>query len=176
MGTTFTYALILTVSQAIFSLLMYFLGFQTDKMASGQLFQWFGLVISIVVISLGIRAVRESTPDKSMSYGQGLGAGTMISLYSCLMSAVYTYIHFKFINPAFFDYQAQFMKEQWAAKGMSDTQIEQAASMMQKFSGPGISAVFVVILGFLVGFVISLIAAAVLKRDAPVGAPPPVPA
>ena len=172
MGTKFTYALILTISQAVFSLLMYFGGFQTEKLATGQYLNWIGLVISIVVFYLGIKAVREERPQKDLSYGQGVGAGFVISVLSSLMSAVYTFIHFKFINPAFFDYQAEFMKQKWAAKGMTDAQIETASTMMQKFSGPGITAFFVVIVGIVIGVVISLILAAILKRETPAGATP----
>jgi hypothetical protein len=172
MGTKFTYALALTIAGAVFNLVMYFLGFQTDKMAAGQYFQWIGLIITIAVLWLGIKAVREESPDKSLSYGQGVGAGTLISFYSGLMSAVYTYIHFKFINPSFFDYQAAMMRDKMAAKGMSDTQIEQASTMMQKFSGPGVSACVTPFIVVLFGLIISLILAAILKRAAaPAGAP-----
>jgi len=156
----------MTICGAVFNLLMYFLGFQTDKMATGQYLNWLGLIISIVILWLGIKAVREETPDKSLTYGQGVGAGTLISLYSGLMSAVYSYIHFKFINPAFFDYQAEMLRAQWAAKGMSDAQIEQAEAMTRKFSGPIASAIFTPIIVVIIGVLISLVLAAILKRAA----------
>jgi hypothetical protein len=164
MGTKFTYALALTISQAVFNLLMYFFGFQTDKMATGQYLNWLGLVISIVVLWLGIKAVREESPDKSLSYGQGVGAGTLISFYSGLLSAVYTYIHFKFINPDFFEYQAAMTHEKLVAKGLSDAQIENAETMMRKFSGPGIFACMTPIFAVFFGLLISLVLAAILKR------------
>ena len=164
MNTKLTYAVILTVAQAVFSLLMFLLGFQTDKMAAGQNLQWLGLIISIVVLWLGIKAVREESPDKSLSYGQGVGAGTLISLYSGLLSAVYTYIHFRFINTNFFEYQQEFMRSKWAEKGMSEAQMEAAGNMMKKFSGPGITSIMVPIMAVIMGLILSLIIAAILKR------------
>ncbi len=172
MSTKFTYAVVLTVAQAIFSLLMYFLGFQTDKMAAGQYFQYLGLVIFAVVLWLGIKAVREEAADKSLSYGQGVGAGTLISFLSGLMSGVYTYIHFKFINTAFFDYQLDFMRSKWAEKGIPDAQIERMAEGMQKFSGPVMTAVFTPIMVLIMGVILSLIIAAILKRAPAVNEPP----
>jgi Protein of unknown function (DUF4199) len=169
MGTKLIYAFALTLSQALFSLLMYFLGYQTDKMAAGQNLQWFSLIISIVILTLGIKAVREENEGKYLTYGQGVAAGTLISLFSGLMSAVYTYIHFKFINPNFFDYQVALMHEKWAAKGMSDAQMEQAETMMRKFSGPGIYAISTPIIAVVIGVVLTLIIAAVLKRNPPQG-------
>ncbi len=173
MGTKFTYALILTIAGAIFNLLMYFTGFQTEKLAVGQYLNWLMTGISIVILWLGIKAVREETPDKSLSYGQGVGTGVLISLYSGLMSAVYTYVHFKFINPGFFDYQMDLMRQKWTQAGLSDDKIAQAEAMTQKFMGPVSSAILTPIFVVLFGLIISLILAAILKRDKPAGAVPP---
>jgi len=167
MGTKFIYAVALTLSQAVFSLLMFFLGFQTDKLATGQYFNWVPLVINVVVLWLGIRAVREENEGKYLTYGQGVGAGTLISLFSGLMSSVYTYIHFKIINPNFFDYQVVLMREKWAEKGLSEDKMEQAEAMMRKFSGPGFYAISTPIIVLCVGVIISLIVAAILKRNPP---------
>ena len=120
---------------------MYFLGFHTDKMATGQYFQWAPLVITIIVLWLALKAIREENEGHYLTYGQGVGAGTLICLFSGLMSAVYTYLHFKFINPNFTDYQVEFMRGKWAAKGLTDAQMDQAETMMRKFSGPGIYAI-----------------------------------
>ncbi len=174
MSTTFTYALILTAAQIVFTLLMYFLGFQGEKMAAGQIVQWLGLVITIVVLWLGLKAVREETPDKSLSYGRGLGTGVLIALYSGLLSAVYNFVHFKFINPDFFAYQLEFMRGKWAEKGMSEAQMDQAAAMMQKFSGPVSVAIFTPIIAVLFGLVLSLILAAILKREPAAQSQPPL--
>ena len=167
MSTKFIYALTLTICGAVFNLLMFFTGLQTEKLATGQYFQWIPLVLNIVVLWLGIKAVREEIEGKYLTYGQGVGAGTLISLYSGLMSAVYTYIHFKFVNPNFFDYQVVQMREKWAAKGLTDGQMEQAESMMRKFSGPGIYAISTPIIVVFIGVILSLIIAAFLKRNPP---------
>ena len=167
MGTKFIYAIVLTLCQAVFSLLMFFLGFQTDKLASGQYFQWVPLVISILVLWLALKAVREENEGRYLTYGQGVGAGTLVCFFSGLMSAVYTYIHFKFINPNFTDYQVEFMRGKWAAKGLTDGQMEQAETMMRKFSGPGIYAIATPIMAVLFGLLISLVLAAILKRNPP---------
>jgi hypothetical protein len=173
MGTKFTYALYLTVASAVFSLLLFFLGFQTEKLAVGQYLQWFGFVIMFAFLWLGIKAVREESPDKSLSYGQGVGAGTLISLFSGLMSAVYGYIHFKFINPSFLDYQMELLKTKWAEKGLSDAQIEQLETVSRKFSGPGMTAFFTPFAVVIVGLIMALIIAAFLKRSAAPTTEPP---
>lgn len=174
MSTKFTYAIVHTFSQAAFSILLFFTGFQTEKLATGQKLEWLRMIISFVVLYLGVKAVREEAPGKGLSYGQALGAGSLISLYASLMGAVYNYIHLKFINPSFFTYQLALMREQWAAKGIPDAQIDKMADMTEKWSGAGIYACFGILIGFFFCFVISLIVAAIVKRAPEENTPPVV--
>lgn len=173
MGTKFTYALILTIAGAAFHLLLYFTGFQTEKLSVGQHLNWFGFVIMIAVLVLGIKAVREESPDKSLSYGKGVGSGVLISLLSGLMSAVYNFIHFKFINTEFADYQMELIRAKWEQAGMGATQMEQAEGFTRAMLGPVAQAIMTPIMAVIIGTIISLIAAAFLKRPAP-AVPPPV--
>ena len=167
MNTKFTYALILTIIQAVFALLMYFTGFQTEKLAAGQYLNWLSLPITIAVLYLGIKAVREESADKSLSYGQGVGAGVLISLYSGLMSGAYNFIHFKYVAPEFFDFQMEMIRTKWAAAGMSSTQIEQAEAISSKFMGPVSTAIMTPLMTVFFGLILALIISAFLKRPAP---------
>ncbi len=167
MSTKFTYALILTICGALLSLLLYFTGFQTEKLATGQYFQWLGGVMMFVVLWLGIKAVRDEAPEKGLSYGRGVGTGTLISLYSGLMSSVYSYIHFKFINTEFADYQLALIRTKWEAAGMSETQMEQMENVTRMMMGPGVQAVITPILVTIFGVICALIIAAFLKRNPP---------
>ncbi len=172
MGTKFTYALILTIIGAVFNLLLYFTGFQTEKLAVGQHLGWLLFIAMIVVLALGIKAVREEAPDKSISYGKALGTGVLISLYSGLMSAVYSFIHFKFVNPEFADYQMEIVRGKWEEAGMGAAQIEQAEGFTRAMMGPVAQAVMTPIMSVIFGTIISLILAAILKRPAPAATPP----
>ncbi len=167
MSTKFIYALTLTICGAVLNLLLYFTGFQTEKLTTGQYFQWLGFVIMFVVLWLGIKAVREENEGKYLTYGQGVGAGTLISLYSGLMSSVYTYIHFKFVNPEFADYQLVLIRTKWAAAGMSDAQMEKAEGIARMMMGPGVQACLAPILVVIFGLIMALIISAFLKRNPP---------
>ena len=166
MSTKFTYALILSICGAVFNLLMYFTGLQTEKLAVGQYVNWLGLVMMFVVLFLGTKAVRDEAPEKGMSYGRGLGTGVLISLYSGLMSAVYSFIHFKFVNTEFADYQIAMIRSKWEARGMTEVQMEQAEKVTRMFMGPGFQAVMTPIFVTVLGLICALIIAAILKRPA----------
>jgi ABC-type transport system involved in multi-copper enzyme maturation permease subunit len=167
MSTKFLYALTLTICGAVFNLLMYFTGLQTEKLAVGQYVQWFGFVIMFVVLFLGIKAVRDEAPEKGLSYGRGLGSGVLISLYSGLMSSVYSFIHFKFVNTEFADYQIAFIRPKWEAAGLAEAQMDQAEKMTRAMMGPVAQAIMTPIIVVLFGLIMSLIIAAILKRPAP---------
>ena len=167
MGTKFTYALILSLAGAGLNLLLYFTGYQTEKLATGQHIQWLGFVIMIAVLYLGIKAVREESPGQYLSYGKGVGTGVLISFMSGLMSAVYIFIHFKFVNTEFADYQLEIIRAKWEQAGMSSTQIEQAEGMTRMMMGPVMQAIFTPIMVVLFGLIISLVLSAILKRPAP---------
>jgi hypothetical protein len=167
MSTKFTYALIMTVCGALFNLLMYFTGFQTEKLASGKYFQWLGLVMIFVVLWLGIKAVRDEAPTKGMSYGRAVGTGTLIAFYSGLMSAIYSFIHFKFINTEFADYQLAIIRQKWEAAGMAEAKMDQAEKFTRAMMSPVAQAIMTPFFVTLIGVLCALIIAAFLKRPAP---------
>lgn len=167
MGTKFIYALTLTITGAVLNLLLYFTGYQTEKLAVGQHLQWLGFVITIAILHLGIKAVREESPGKYMSYGKGVGTGVLISLYSGLMSSVYTFIHFKFVNTEFVDYNMELIRAKWEQAGLGAAQMEKAEGITRMFMGPVSMAIMTPIMAVIFGLIISLILAAILKRPAP---------
>ena len=167
MNTKFIYALILTIAGALLNLLLFFTGFQTEKLATGQYFQWLGFVIMFAVLWLGTKAVREESPHKAMSYGKGVCTGVLISLYSGLMSSVYSFIHFKFVNTEFADYQLALIRPKWEAAGMAETQMDQAEKMTRAMMGPVAQAILTPIFVTIFGLICALIIAAFLKRAAP---------
>jgi hypothetical protein len=165
MNTTFFYAVVLSVSNIVLTLVFFFIGYQTDKMAQGQ---WIALLVPlavmIVVTWLGIKAVREEAKDKSLSYGKGVGTGVLISLYASLIFAIYTFVHFTFINPNFADYAIDMIRQKWVAAGMGDSQIEQAEKFTRFFYKPALMAIMTVPYLTFVGTIISLILSIFLKR------------
>ena len=71
MSTKFIYALTLTICGAVFSLLMFFTGLQTEKLATGQYVQYLGLVMMFVVLWLGRAEWRNTDPSRQMAEPYG---------------------------------------------------------------------------------------------------------
>ena len=181
MNTALFYGLVLGLAGIVLSLISYFLGFQTDKIA---LEPWVGLVqlaVSVTVLWLGIRAAREDSKDKSLTYGRGVRTGFLISLYSTLISIVYSVIHVTYINPAYPDYKIEALRHDWARKGMTDAQMASLEKFTRMLFSPVLMSIYLLIVLVALGVVISLVLAAFLKRAAapdlpPVISPEPPPA
>lgn len=173
MSTTLTYGIYLALANIALTLVGYFLGYQTDNMAAGQWFQYVTWVTILIFTTLGIRAVREDSPHKSLSYGKGVGSAALIGLYAGVLGGIYAFVHFKFINPNFFDYLIDFVRTQQSAKGLSDAQLEQMEKGMRMMYGPVSFAIMSPIMSCLISTIVGLVASAFLKRPAPEGAEPP---
>jgi uncharacterized membrane protein YfcA len=176
MNTTFFYGLILAVSNIVLTLVGFFLGYQTDKIAQGRWFGFLPFIVMIVVLWLGIKAAREEAKDRSLSYGKGVSTGFLITLYSSLIGTVYGFFHFKFINPNFVDYSIDAAREKWTQAGLSDAQMETAEKGIRLFMSPVMLSIWGFLLSLLLGLVIALILSAFLKRkpEAAAEASPPV--
>jgi len=178
MKTYLTFGAINTVASALFMLIMFFCGFQTDKMEAGQHFGWLGMIIPIAILYFGMRDVRDANGDKGLSYGSAVFAAFMISVFSGLFGAVYTYIHYTFVNPDFAQYAGDLARAKMEAANVPAAQIDAAVSMQAKFMSPVMQAIMSVIIGPIFGTLIGLVVAIFVKR-APVdevaqAAQPPV--
>lgn len=127
---------------------------------------WIGYVVFLVLLILAHKQFK-SEGDGYMSYGQGLGIGTLASVISGIISSAFFYIYVSFINSGFIDIikdqQIMTMEEQ----GMSDAEIEQAMGFSESFMSPVAMTIFSLLGAVFIGFIISLIVSAITKNTQP---------
>ncbi|QSE95907.1 DUF4199 domain-containing protein [Fulvivirga lutea] len=143
-----------------------FLTIAIAQLQGNSAIQWFGYIPAILLIFLAHKEFKEQG-DGFMSYGQGLGIGTLIVAISSAISSVFAYVYIKFIDPTYMDIVKELQVEEMMNSGMSDAEIEQALEFSQGFMTPG----FIMIMAFLVsvffGFLISLVVSAITKNNNP---------
>ncbi len=105
--------------------------------------------------------------DGYMSYSQGLGIGTLVTLISGLISVAFSYIYVKFIDDSLIeiikDKQLEGMQEQ----GLSDAQIEQALEISGSFMVPEVMFPLALVFMVFFGFIIALVVSAITKNANP---------
>lgn len=124
-------------------------------------------VFVIVAIVLGMKEFRELNKG-FMSYGEGLGLGTLLSAVLGFLSSMFNMFYIRFIDPTLLTQGIDKVRTDMEAKGMDDAQIDQAMEVAQKMMSPGIVFVITVLVSILTGFVLSLIISAILRREKPV--------
>ena len=154
------YGLLTGLVSIIFSLIQFMT--HTDQSP----LRWLGLIISIVGITLAHKEFKQRG-DGFMSYGQGLGIGTLLSLIAGLMSAVFFYVYVTAIDATFVDHIMEVQRQQMEAKGLEEAQIDNAMEMSKPFMSPGVMSLFVILFSAFFGFIIALIVSAFTKNTRP---------
>lgn len=124
-------------------------------------------VILIVGIVLAMKEFRAQN-NTFMSYGQGLGIGSLVSAIVGLIGSMFSMFYMEFIDNTIIKQSMDKAREDMEARGMDDAQIEQAMSMTEKFMTPGVMFAMGVLSYVIIGFILSLIIAAIMRKDKPV--------
>ncbi len=161
------YGIAIALVGAGFTLVLYILGFQTDKMEIGQWLGWFGLVIPIIGIVLGLREVKEDAVDenKALTYGGAVRQALLMVLFWALGGAVFAYIYYGWINTEMVDYVIATQQEQLAERGVPESQWEGIESFTRTLFKPWLQAIIAGVAAAVMGLIISLIAAAFFRHE-----------
>lgn len=131
--------------------------------------RWLSSLSYIILITGIVSAMKQYKASNYgyMSYGQGLGIGTVISGIFGLLSGIFTWIYTSYVDP---EYMERMMLKQEAAmleQGLSQEQIDAGMAMAQNFQGPVIMILGATIGAVIIGFVFSLIISAIMKNNRP---------
>ena len=142
-----------------YSLVLYMLDANESSAA-----QWvsYGFIAAGVFLAT---KVKRDNQGGFISYGQGLGVGVGVAFFASVMVAFYTYIFFGFIDPDMLEEMILRTEDEMYNQGLPDDQVEMAMNMTRKFMMPGPMAAMVVLTYTIVGFIISLITSAILKKE-----------
>lgn len=156
------YGVITAVAAIVYSAILLVTGLNTNQ-ALGYL----GFVILIAGMVFAMRDFRTANAGY-MSYGQGLGIGTMVSGIVGLLASAFTVLYMQFIDPNVMQQTIDNARENLEKQGMDDAQIDMAMQMTEKMMNPGMMFMLGILSYIIIGFIISLIVAAIMRRNEPV--------
>lgn len=146
--------------------IIYFIVLDLSGQAGNQKLGYIGLIFTAVIIYLAHKEFLKNG-DGYMSYKQGLGIGTLLSLVGAGINSLFSFVYVQLINPAFLDVIREQQIMEFEKRGMSDAEIDQAMKIAEMFSGPTAMLLFGIFFGTLFGFILSLIISAITKKNNP---------
>jgi Protein of unknown function (DUF4199) len=135
----------------------------------GIYYGYTAIVISFLFVYFGIRSYRDNVLGGSMTFGRGFQAGILITLISCAFYvATWLFLYYNVI-PDFGEKYAAYVIETARAGGASAAELEattrSTSEAMEMLKNPLLNAAITFIEPFPVGLLITLISAAVLRKQ-----------
>ena len=146
----------------VFTLVAYLLDQANNQWLSG-LFNFFSLVTGIVLTH---RAFKDENGG-FMSYGQGLGLGSVLGLISGLLLGIFSFIYISFVDDSIIQQRLDETRYQYEELGMDDAQIDQSMEMVEMMVTPGMLFILSILGVLFYAFILSLIISAFTKNNNP---------
>lgn len=153
------YGLYIGIVLTLFSVILYVTGQMQNKTLG-----YISFPIYIVCIVIAQIHYRNHEQNGVISYGQAVGFGTAIMLFSGVITALYTLIIYK-LDPSLIDQIKNMQEEALMQKNMSDEQIEAAMSMSGKMLSPVFMAISSLFGSVIIGTIVSLITSIFVKKQ-----------
>lgn len=135
---------------------------------NGHELQWVnsvvGFVAMITLIILGIKKFKQANGGY-ISWGQGVKIGLGIAMISAVITVVYTLLFMNVIDPSFQEQAMEIQQQKWLDGGMTEEQIETFTESAKNFQGPGVISAMILAFSAFVGFIISAVIAAIMKKS-----------
>ena len=155
------YGAVLGLVLMIISLFSYVL-----ELYSSSWISWLSTIILVLGIVWGIKRYRDEELGGYISYGQGVGYGTLVGLFAGIIIAFVSYIYLGFFDDGFIQYTlSEQEKALYNNSGVSAEEAEKVLSSMRVFTSPSVIAVSSLFGQVFFALIISLIAMIFLKKD-----------
>jgi tellurite resistance protein TehA-like permease len=150
------------------TLLMWVLGLHQGDLSLSTTLGYFTLIFPIAIVYFAIRETRNKELEGFISYGKGVGVGTIAGIVSTVISTLFSYIYTTVLNPAYQiamkDFQITKAMESMQKKNMTQDQINQALQQMNNSPMVVFQYVGAIVGGIILYVIISLIIAAILQK------------
>jgi hypothetical protein len=162
--TALTYGLLIGILIIAISLVFYF---------SGNLTSNFSAYISYAVILAGIilatKAWRDEVMGGYISYGQALGFGTLTIFFAAVLTGIYIFVFYKFIDPAAINTLLEAAEEKMISQNpnISDQELDMALGFSKRLMSPFFLSISTIFSYTFIGFVLSLLASIFMKKKDP---------
>jgi Protein of unknown function (DUF4199) len=159
------YTLIMAATSIIMTLIMSIMGMSNLIMMS-----LLGLVVfaaMIVIPVLGVKEHRNNQLGGLISFGRAFLVCMLILALSIVVSTIFNYVYMNFINPSYVDTMKEGMTEMMEKYNVPEAQLEESLKPFEEMKTP-MGNLKSLAKSLAMSAVISLIVAAIMKRNRPI--------
>jgi hypothetical protein len=149
----------------IISLINYVFNLYEASTAVSTIISLLSMAILAGGIYVGTKSFRDGLNEGTITYGKALGYGTLIALFAGIITSAFAFVYLGFIDDSFLQYTLTTQEDQMYEQGLPEEQIEMRMKMTKMFMKPGAFALMGILTNTFLGFIISLITAAILKKE-----------
>jgi len=99
-----------------------------------------------------------------ITFGQAFSTGFRFSVFTGLVTAVFIYLYYAFLNPVAYEQILEMTQASMEEQNTASSQIDKTVEMMRNW-GPLLSAFGVAVGSAIIGAIFSLITAAIIKKE-----------
>jgi hypothetical protein len=122
---------------------------------------------TIGVMYMALMAHRDGDLGGYITLGRCVSMGAFMGLIAGVITAVYLFVYFGYINPDFMDKVIEAQIDQAEAKGQDPEKVRQAMEISKNFMKPGAMAIFGVIGSVIGGVIWGLLVGLIVKKESP---------
>ena len=134
-----------------------------------QVLGYAGVIIIIAGLAIAMKNYRDNVLDGIMPFGKAFGFGMLIIIVAALLVAIFSYLLYAVIDTGLSERMREFTEERMLKRGVPEAQLDTMIEQAAKFQKPLPVAITAFITSILGGVVLSLIVAAIFKKDEPQG-------
>lgn len=116
-------------------------------------------------IFIAIRQYRDTLNGGYITYGRAVGYGVLVALLAGIISSLFTFVLYQFIDPNLIGKLILESEEKLLASGMPEDQLEMAMEMNRKMFTPTLLSIMGILGQTFMGLVFSLVLAVFLKKE-----------
>lgn len=167
--TIIRYGLISGITIVVFMILGVIVG--GDNFDTWELFGFAGMILSIIGVFVGIKSYRDNQPGGVLSFKHAFLVGLGIVAMASLLVGIYTALHVGVFDPDYSDKYYAFELAKVQESGATKAEIkdfEQSMGLMKEYGDNAfIQGIVMFVMTFIMGMVVALIAAAIMKKSPP---------
>lgn len=155
---TVKWAVIYFITSVVITYIFQFLNIDQNSAA-----KYLGYIPFIAFLLLAQKEYKDKLGG-FLTFGQGFMTGFIYSVFGGILLAIFIYIYLAILSPQVLDQSLASQHDKFVENGMSEDQIKTATEMGKKY-GAIFGAVAVLFIMPIIGAIISLIGAAIFKKE-----------